>query len=91
MKRCTTCGKEKPEAEFAKDKRNKDGLDSRCKKCGVARKNKYQPLVVGRVQPRRKTIADTKRQRLIVKYGLAVVEAMDATDRGEGGFGSSGT
>jgi hypothetical protein len=80
MKRCTTCGKEKLEAEFAKDKRKKDGLDTRCKKCAIARKNKYQPLVVGRVQPRRKTISDTKRQNMIVKYGLAVVEAMEATE-----------
>jgi hypothetical protein len=78
MKKCTTCGKEKEPKEFAKDKRAKDGLDARCKKCAIARKNKYQPLVTGQVRPRQKTRKDTLRQQLIVKHGLAVVEAMEA-------------
>jgi NAD-dependent SIR2 family protein deacetylase len=77
MKRCTACAEEKPESDFAKDKRRKDGLDSRCKKCGTSRTRKYQPLVHDQIQPRTKSISNTKRQNLIVKYGIAVVEAME--------------
>lgn len=32
-KRCTKCGKLKPEAEYYKDKRASDGLHSSCKDC----------------------------------------------------------
>lgn len=33
MKLCKKCGEEKPITEFSFDKRNKDGRQSRCKKC----------------------------------------------------------
>lgn len=33
MRTCTSCNQEKPESDFAKDKRRPDGLDSRCKAC----------------------------------------------------------
>ena len=78
MKKCTTCNEEKEPKEFAKDKRKKDGLDARCKKCSKARTHKYQPLVTGQARPRQKTRKETLRQQLIVKHGLAVVEAMES-------------
>lgn len=34
-KTCPNCGFEKPPAEFSKDKRNKDGLQPRCKACNA--------------------------------------------------------
>lgn len=33
MKKCTTCGIEKDESNFTKDKHAKDGLSYRCKEC----------------------------------------------------------
>lgn len=33
MKRCSTCGENKPESEFYSDRRRLDGLKSQCKKC----------------------------------------------------------
>jgi hypothetical protein len=35
MKRCTKCGIKKDESEFCRHKYNKDGLNSRCKKCAA--------------------------------------------------------
>lgn len=44
MKRCSKCHELKPETEFYKDKRTKDGLKCQCKKCycktTVATRNK---------------------------------------------------
>ena len=37
MKKCSKCGKTKPESEFPKDRTRKDGLHQRCKAC----KNAY--------------------------------------------------
>ena len=42
MKRCTTCGVEKEEGEFDRNKRKKDGLQSRCKACRRAYARTYQ-------------------------------------------------
>ncbi len=80
MKRCTKCGEEKQENEFEADNRRPDGRGSRCKKCATAIHKKYRPPVAGVTQPRRKTRKDTLRQEQIVKYGIAVVEAMDTID-----------
>lgn len=33
MKQCSKCHELKPESEFYKDKRTKDGLKCQCKKC----------------------------------------------------------
>ena len=33
LRKCTECGQIKPLEDFAKDKRNRDGRDSRCKAC----------------------------------------------------------
>lgn len=41
MKRCTKCGEEKPESEFHKNRRSKDGLCSRCKACCCERSREW--------------------------------------------------
>jgi hypothetical protein len=38
LKRCTTCGIDKPYSDFGRDRRHKDGRQSRCIKCELARK-----------------------------------------------------
>ena len=37
MKICTTCRTDKPGDAFGRDKRNRDGLQSRCRDCDAAR------------------------------------------------------
>ena len=38
-KACSVCRKDKPSADFSPDRRNKDGLQARCKECGRSAKN----------------------------------------------------
>lgn len=78
MKKCTKCLKEKPLAEFEAKKQTSTGYGSRCKKCATAIHKKYRPPVAGITKPRKQSIKDTWRQEQIVKYGIAVVEAMEA-------------
>lgn len=78
MKKCTKCGQEKPLEEFEANKQTSTGYGARCKKCATAIHKKYRPQVAGITQPRRKSIKDTLRQEQIVKYGIAVVEAMES-------------
>ena len=42
MKKCSYCGKEKPESFFSKDKREKDGLRKECKSCTSLRSKGYK-------------------------------------------------
>lgn len=81
MKTCKCCGKEKELHEFVKEKRNKDGRGANCKKCQSKISNaKYYPLVRGFVVPRAVMVKENRRTSMIVKYGIAVVEAMEDTN-----------
>lgn len=42
MKKCSCCGKEKPESFFCKNKREKDGLCRECKSCRNLRSKGYK-------------------------------------------------
>lgn len=41
-KRCRTCKRWKPEDRFARDHRNRDGLDGRCKQCKAQAERQYR-------------------------------------------------
>ena len=76
---CTKCGKQKPKKLFKTQSQRKDGISSICKECCAASDRKYRPPAHGLIVPRRKANADSERQRMVVKYGYAVVEAMEQT------------
>ena len=40
-KKCACCGQELPTTEFYTSQRNKDGLQSYCKKCAIEANKKY--------------------------------------------------
>ena len=50
---CTKCRIEKPPSEFYKDPTAKDGRDSRCKSCGIARASAYFTSPEGRLSNRK--------------------------------------
>lgn len=79
MKKCSCCGEEKPKELFGNDKTHKGGLRSSCRACtNMERRARYKPTL-GIRKPRKIAWAALKRQRDIVRYGLAVVEALEAT------------
>lgn len=78
MKKCSRCGEEKPIEDFPRDKSRKDGLFVYCRKCVSANSRKYHPVVTGCRKPRSVVMKAKSRQDMIVKYGIAVVEAMDS-------------
>lgn len=80
MKTCPKCGKEKHVADFPKDKSSKDGLYSYCKECCSSRSRNTKPTVYGNMLTRKKARDKTIHQALIVKHGIAVVEAMESTE-----------
>lgn len=41
-KRCAACDESKPTVEFHRNRTKKDGLATQCKKCAIARANKWQ-------------------------------------------------
>ena len=41
MKKCRICEEEKPESEFNKNARRKDGLQNECRVCDKALRKKY--------------------------------------------------
>ena len=49
MKTCTKCGIEKSKSKFEKEKRNRDGIGSRCKECA----KKYRATPGGRLAARK--------------------------------------
>jgi len=51
---CTKCHKEKLITEFSKDKRNKDGLGGRCKKCLAEKNKKWRKINPGKVKANHK-------------------------------------
>lgn len=80
MKHCLACGQDKETASYPKDKSRKDGLYVYCKECCSARTRNKRPPVSGMVQPLPKTLRDTKRQRMIAKHGISIVEVMESGD-----------
>lgn len=50
MKTCSTCKVEKPESEFHKHRRNKDGLNYTCKNCANARTQQWRLNNPGRAR-----------------------------------------
>lgn len=60
MKQCSKCQKIKPETEFYKDKRTRDGLKCQCKKChnetNIATRNKENARRINREYMRRRRI-----------------------------------
>ncbi len=51
MKKCKTCGLEKPEAEFARQKSTKDGLTIYCKACISVQNKQYQAARRAKLKP----------------------------------------
>lgn len=85
-KYCPKCKTEKERVEFYVSRNTKDGLYGWCKCCSKAH-NKANYLANGKpnkttdvAKPKRVVLKERYRQNLIVKYGLAVVEAMEALD-----------
>lgn len=46
-KKCACCGQELPTTEFYASQRNKDGLQSYCKKCAIEANKKYSNKSIG--------------------------------------------
>ena len=42
LKKCSSCGSEKPLSEFNKSKSTPDGLDYRCRDCAKAHSKRYR-------------------------------------------------
>lgn len=81
MKKCKVCGVEKELHEFEKEKRNKDGRGANCKKCRSKISNaKQYPKVRGFVVPKAVMAKENYRTRMIVKYGISIVDAMENTN-----------
>ncbi len=78
MKKCSKCGEEKPLTEFEANKQHSTGYGARCKECATAIHKKYRPPA--KTQRGGITKKESARQQQIAKYGIAVVEAMEALD-----------
>lgn len=48
-KKCACCGQELPTTEFYVSNKNKDGLQSYCKKCAIEANKKYSNKSIGGV------------------------------------------
>lgn len=81
MKTCRLCGMTGDLDKFEKDKVSKDGRSTRCKECARKKQKKYnaKSSVTGERRTRAKARKESSRQELIVRYGLAVVEAMESS------------
>lgn len=84
MKLCPKCKTEKDSVDFYADSKCRDGLSGWCKCCvREARRARY--LRDGRKNrttdirmPFKVVCKERRRQRLVVQYGIDVVEAMEA-------------
>ena len=89
LKRCSTCKIEKTTECFHKSKDRKDGLYSVCKECKSAQdKRGAMKRSVGLQTPsvirdRDVAVKKYKRQSMVVKYGLDIVEVLETLDSDE--------
>lgn len=66
MKKCGLCNKEKPEHEYFRNSKSKDGLQHYCKKCHYASKKEHY---------KKKSVRDRyKHNQLRFKYGIGINE-----------------
>ena len=75
IKRCTKCNRDLPVSRFYQNAAAKDGLSWNCKSCLGAMNHAVYEKKLG--LGRGKATAKTKRQNKVVKYGEAIVEAME--------------
>ncbi len=73
MKQCRKCQQEKPDADFNKQLRNRDGLQSYCKLCGAASSRKSNQRIYlespekGRARAKARREADPEKARAKAK------------------------
>lgn len=69
MKHCGTCGNDKDESEFNKNKNKKDGLNTICKECSRKRSRKYYKenpdIHKQNVNKRKKRIIQESKERML--------------------------
>ncbi len=63
MKRCSKCGEEKPASEFGPERRNRDGLSSRCRQCDRERVQVYRAENRESVNARKRELYATEHDR----------------------------
>jgi hypothetical protein len=84
MKTCSKCKEELDESSFGKHSVTKDGLRVWCLDCTAEYKRKAylaQRKEGGMpVKPRSVAIKDGLRQKMIVQYGIDVVEVLDTLE-----------
>lgn len=64
MKICYKCKQEKELSEFCKDKRSKDNLNSRCRKCSHLCSSQYRTIYKSRVAKRHEKYRDEHREEI---------------------------
>ena len=75
-KRCPTCKEIKDVSEFDKNRRNKDGIHSQCKKCKYADMARYRATEAGREDYRKRSKKyklenrDKLNARKIIEWGI---------------------
>jgi hypothetical protein len=84
MKTCSKCNEELDESAFNKEANGKYALRSWCKECvyEYQRKLRLRQRKAGGmpVKPRSVAIKDGLRQKMIVQYGIDVVEVLDTLE-----------
>jgi hypothetical protein len=84
MKTCSKCKEELDESAFCTNAAMKDGLHVWCRDCRSEYRKKAHraQLRAGGVvvKPRSVAIKDAKRQKMIVEYGIDLVEVLDTLE-----------
>lgn len=84
MKKCGKCGEEKPLSDFHRNKVAKDGRQSQCKVCNLARVKQWQKENPTRFKESWKTPEVRFRQRA-KRYGLSPEQLEDLIQEYSGG------